>query len=160
MEQPNKPIKRTAELAPLSRDHHEGLLLGWKLQQGIKHKVAAARMAAYVKWFWPVHLEPHFQKEETFLPPLLPDGNPLIQQMLAEHIEIEKMVASITENATYAEFIALGDMVKNHIRFEERILFNEVEKSATPEQLQQLATQLTDAEVEAKWEDNFWQLKK
>jgi len=160
MEKPNQPIKRSAELAPLSRDHHEGLLLGWKLRQGIKRGAAAERMAPFVKWFWQLHLVPHFSKEEKYLPPVLPNSHPLMQQMLAEHKTIQQMVENISENATYNDFEALAETVNQHIRFEERVLFNEVEKQATPEQLQQLAQQLTDDKVDEVWEDVFWTNKK
>lgn len=156
MEQPNQPIKRSAELAPLSRDHHEGLLLGWKLRQGMKRGVEAARMAPFVKWFWQVHLVPHFGKEETFLPPVLPASHPLMQQMLAEHVDIQQKVERISDSSTYDDFEVLAETVSSHIRFEERVLFNEVEKVATPEQLQQLAQQLTDDKVDEVWEDVFW----
>ncbi len=156
MEQPNQPIKRSAELAPLSRDHHEGLLLGWKLRQGIKKGVSVTRMAPFVKWFWRVHLVPHFNKEETFLPPVLATSHPLMQQMLAEHIDIKEKIDRISDSSTYDDLEALAETVNQHIRFEERVLFNEVEKRASIEQLQQLSQQLTDDKVEEMWEDVFW----
>ena len=156
MEQPKQPIKRSAELAPLSRDHHEGLLLGWKLRQGMKKGVDAARMATFVKWFWQVHLVPHFSKEETFLPPVLPNSHQLMQQMLEEHVNIKAKVDRISDSSTYDDLEALAETVNQHIRFEERVLFNEVEKRATAEQLLQLLQQLTDDKVEEEWEDVFW----
>ena len=30
-----KPLKRSKELAPLSREHHDGLLFAWKIKQGL-----------------------------------------------------------------------------------------------------------------------------
>jgi len=34
--EPKKPIKRDKVLQPLSHDHHQGLLLCWKIRTGIK----------------------------------------------------------------------------------------------------------------------------
>ncbi len=113
-------------------------------------------MATFVKWFWQVHLVPHFSKEETFLPPVLPNSHPLMQQMLEEHVNIKAKVDRISDSSTYDDLEALAETVNQHIRFEERVLFNEVEKRATAEQLLQLLQQLTDDKVEEEWEDVFW----
>lgn len=40
----SKSIKRTKALQPLSRDHHHGLLLCWKIRQGIKLNVEPERI--------------------------------------------------------------------------------------------------------------------
>ena len=71
MDQNIKPIKRSTQLAPLSREHHEGLLFVWKIRQGIKKEVHPERMIAFVQWFWSTELEPHFRKEENVLLPHL-----------------------------------------------------------------------------------------
>ena len=34
-----KPLKRHAGLVELSRDHHHGLLLSWKIRQGLKKEI-------------------------------------------------------------------------------------------------------------------------
>lgn len=160
MEGQHKPIKRSAELAPLSRDHHQGLLLGYKLRQGIKYGVEAHRMTAFVKWFWAAHLVPHFEKEEKYLPVVLSDQHPLIQQMLSEHEVIKSKIEQLTDTSSTSAFEDLDATITQHIRFEERVLFDEVEKCATAEQLQWLAEGLTDDPVSETWEDNFWVAKK
>ena len=53
-------------------------------------------------------------------------------------------------------FSLLAQMLDDHIRFEERQLFNAIEKAATPQQSQILSAQLKDAEAAPVWEDAFW----
>lgn len=159
MEKEKGPIKRSAELAPLSRDHHQGLLLAFKLRQGIKKSIEASRMAAYAKWFWTAHLVPHFDKEERYLPPVMGENDPLIQQMMEEHVAIKSKIEHLAETATNEAFEDVAQTITQHIRFEERVLFNEAEKRATPAQLQFLAAHLMDDAVEDVWEDEFWKTK-
>ena len=66
-----KPIKRSKELAPLSREHHEGLLFAWKIKQGLKNETETKLIAEYVQWFWKNHLQEHFTEEEQILAPYL-----------------------------------------------------------------------------------------
>ena len=160
MEQTPKPIKRSNELAPLSREHHEGLLFAWKLRQGVAHHIEGKRMAAFVHWFWPLHLVPHFKKEEEILTPVLQLTSPFIQQMFAEHDAIRGMIEAINDDTSYAQYSLIADTITNHIRFEERTLFNEVEKAATPEQMQLIDANLHDEKIEAVWEDEFWVKRK
>ena len=48
MEGGSKPIKRSEELVSLSRDHHDGLLLSWKIRTGINKGIELKRIADYV----------------------------------------------------------------------------------------------------------------
>ena len=40
-------IKRSKELAPLSPDHHEGLLFVWKIKQGLANKASFETLRNY-----------------------------------------------------------------------------------------------------------------
>lgn len=91
MSQSPQPIKRSAQLAPLSREHHEGLLAVWKIRQGLRNGTDTNTIARFVQWFWQEHLHTHFQQEETVLMPLLP-GEPLLHRMMEEHEEIEALL--------------------------------------------------------------------
>ncbi len=159
-----KPIRRSPQLAPLSREHHEGLLAVWKIRQGILKGVPAARISLFVQWFWQAHLQRHFEKEERALIPVLSRPHPLVQRMCAEHEEIKKLVAENrgrgdgeTGSAQVLKKLErLAQLLHDHIRFEERQLFGEVEKAASEEQLQLLFEQLKDEKKTAVWEDEFW----
>ena len=158
------PIRRSPQLAPLSREHHEGLLAVWKIRQGISKGIPAARISLFVQWFWQAHLQRHFEKEECVLTPVLSRRHPLVQRMFAEHEEIKKLVAEncghrdteISSAQVLKKLERLAQLLHDHIRFEERQLFGEVEKAASEEQLHQLFEQLKDEKSTAVWEDEFW----
>ena len=129
-----KPIKRIAELSPLSREHHEGLLFAWKINRGIQLGVAIQRMADYCRWFWENHLEEHFEEEETVFSKLLPSDHPMLVKMLDDHCEIRSKIDGLRDNATSDSLHRLAQVISYHIRFEERQLFNYVQDISTPEQ--------------------------
>ncbi len=43
-----KPQKRHIALQPLSREHHQGLLLSWKIRKGLSRKIEFDRIQNYV----------------------------------------------------------------------------------------------------------------
>lgn len=154
------PIKRSEQLAPLSRDHHEGLLFVWKIRQGLKHNTPINEIAPYVQWFWQNHLYEHFQEEEQLLALNLPDDNSLIQQMIEEHQSIESLIHINEQIADEALLIEIADQLEKHIRFEERELFPFAEQQIPEEKLNAIHETLTKEKQECpKWENEFWNKK-
>lgn len=151
-----KPIKRSTQLAPLSREHHEGLLFVWKIRQGIKKEVHPERMIAFVQWFWNTELEPHFRKEEKILLPHLGSDKNLHNRLLLEHQQIEDSVEVVLHNMYWETLENLAHAVNDHIRWEERVLFNEVEKKLSPDGLMNIGSQLAEEKSCGVWEDAFW----
>jgi hemerythrin-like domain-containing protein len=157
MAQINPPIKRSTELAPLSHEHHEGLLFAWKIKQGLQKEISPQRIGAFVEWFWISELAPHFSKEENVLLPVLGKKMSLKEQLLDEHAAIRKLLQEATEAPTPGLLQKLVQAVDDHIRFEERVLFKHIEVSATEEQLKEIGAQLAeDSEEKAVWDDVFW----
>jgi hemerythrin-like domain-containing protein len=155
-----KPIKRSNEIAPLSREHHEGLLLGWKIKKGIANGTSVKTISSYVKWFWENHLLNHFKKEETVLIEFVPADNMHVMQMFEEHKTITNKISEIEKLPNEKLLLELSTMLEAHIRFEERILFNEIEQILNEEQLKKLGEDLSKEEKsKAVWDDEFW-LKK
>ena len=156
-----KPIKRSKQLKPLSKDHHDGLLFAWKIKQGLKNGTDVRLIAEYVQWFWKNHLEEHFREEEQILAPHLPADNQLLKRMLDEHQEIEAMV-HINENIPDATLLGnLAQAIDDHIRFEERQLFPYAERVIPEKELNLIYDQLPMEKAECgKWEREFWVSKK
>ena len=157
MPKETKPIKRSKQLTPLSKDHHEGLLFAWKIRQGLKNSTDIKLIAEYVQWFWKNHLEEHFREEEQILAPHIPADNELLQQMFDEHENIEAMV-HINENIPDATLLGnLAQAIDDHIRFEERVLFPCAEKIIPEQELNLIYEQLPKEKAECeKWEREFW----
>lgn len=154
-----KPIKRHEALKPLSREHHHGLLLCWKIRQGIKLEVEPQRMKNYTDWFKKIYLYPHFEAEEEFVFPVLGDENQHVKKALAEHRRLKRLFDDDGEIIKALSLIE--EELDGHIRFEERILFNEVQQVASPEQFEEIerkhhAIPFSDDD----WKDHFWDRKK
>jgi hemerythrin-like domain-containing protein len=155
-----KPIKRSAALSPLSREHHEGLLFAWKIRQGLQKNIDPDRISKFTKWFWDTDLQYHFQKEETILAPLLTDRADLKEQLLAEHNQIKNLLKSVEIDHSIETIKKLSDVVNDHIRFEERVLFKFIEDTVSKKTLEEIGNYLSEEKKNnAVWEDEFWLLK-
>lgn len=148
-----KPLKRAKALEEVSRDHHHGLLLSWKIRKGLKNNIAPERMKRYTDWFWRVYLKAHFEIEEKHIFPVLDADNKLIKRATREHRRLTKLFTS-TENLDQNLSLIEEELVA-HIRFEERVLFQEIQSVATPAQLRIIEESHTDKKFE-EWEDAFW----
>ena len=152
-----KPIKRSKELAPLSREHHDGLLFVWKIKQGLSNGTSIATLRNYTRWFWSNHMKPHFKDEEQVLVKYLPADNHLVNQMFNEHAHIRDLIISLDKDPDSSSFQLLAEYINNHIRFEERELFAYAEQTLTPEQLNEIYNELpNDLHCETEWKDEFW----
>jgi len=156
-----KPIKRSEELAPLSREHHDGLLFVWKINQGLANGTAVETICNYTRWFWANHIKPHFKDEEKVLIEFLPADNPLVMQMIKEHAQIRDLILSLDKEPDKNTLQILAEFLNNHIRFEERKLFVYAEETLTSEQLNSIYQQLADEpHCDTEWKEEFWVRKK
>lgn len=150
------PIKRHKALQPLSRDHHHGLLLSWKIRQGFKKGIDTERILSYARWFWHAHLLGHFQLEEKHLFPILGNDNPMVKRALSEHRRLARLFTS-TDSDSARSLSLIEEELELHIRFEERQLFNAIQEIATREQWLVLEQIHSDAYHNDEWKDEFWQ---
>jgi hemerythrin-like domain-containing protein len=155
-----KPIKRSKELAPLSREHHDGLLFAWKIKQGLANGTSLETLINYTRWFWSNHIKPHFNDEEKVLVKFLPADNRFVRQMFEEHAQIRDLVLSLDKVPNENSLQLLAEFINNHIRFEERKLFGYAEETLTPEQLTEVFKDLPEEHhCDIEWKDEFWAKK-
>tara|TARA_R110001583_G_scaffold71272_2_gene201079 strand:+ start:3172 stop:3624 length:453 start_codon:yes stop_codon:yes gene_type:complete len=147
-------IKRHQSLQEFSRDHHQALLLCWKIKVGLSKEIALNRIKTYVNWFYKNHILEHFQLEEKYMFPVLGSKHPLIIQALEEH----KLLLTLFENTSEIEnsLTKLHIKLKEHVRFEERILFNEIQNNATNEELELIEKFHGKKNFIDNLEDVFW----
>lgn len=150
------PIKRHKALKPLSRDHHHGLLLCWKIREGLKRKIELDRIKNYTDFFFTSQLRPHFKFEESEIFPLLGEGHSMSTRAINEHSRLEIL---FKEEASEETLHSIEHELNRHIRFEERQLFRELQETVSEEKLQKI----TNKEEEIitpdpdDWSDKFWQ---
>ena len=123
------PIRRHYTLHPLSREHHHSLLLCWKIRTGVRKNIEPERIKKYIHWFYQNYLLPHFEMEEKYIFPILGNDHSLIKKTLKEHERLKRFFElpdGIKNNLSQIEA-----ELNNHIRFEERILFNKIQSIAS-----------------------------
>lgn len=149
-----KPIKRDKSIQPLSREHHHNLLLCWKIRKGLSKGIEPERIKKYADWHFEKYVLPHFEIEEKYLFPVLGKEHEMIKKALAEHRRLKRL---FKDNKSIEKSLSLiEEELEQHVRFEERELFNEIQRQATPEQLELIAEKHKDEKFQENTIDEFW----
>ena len=155
-------MKRNENLKTLSWEHHDGLVVSFRLQQGLKKNAKSEEMSKYILHIWNDMLENHFRQEEHTITPKImrsEKGIGFVNQMMEEHEKIRKLINKIESDRTNTQIIEEFALLLNqHIRFEERQLFPLFEQEAGHEKLQEVGRFLKEhhnpsCEV---WPSQFW----
>ncbi|HET8572289.1 MAG TPA: hemerythrin domain-containing protein [Edaphocola sp.] len=162
----NKPIKRSAEIMPLSREHHFSLLFSWKILQGLKNGVALSRIVDYAAHFWENNLRLHFEQEEVVLFNRFPDDG-LVRRALGEHRAMRELFEALSKEKGAGQDCRrqledLAQLIKSHVRMEERELFPVLEQRLSGKALKQAAVVLhdmRDTPLNDDYADEFWNTK-
>jgi hemerythrin-like domain-containing protein len=130
------PAKRHPSLIPLSHDHHHGLVLAFRLREGLpRHRQPAdnpQRQAEDATRFFHDNLVAHFRAEEEVLFPVIrayvPHAATMLDTLTAEHGEMRTRIEILTQVAPDTATLetrlkAFADLLERHIRREERELF-------------------------------------
>lgn len=155
MESVRKPLKRHESLQPFSREHHQSLLLGWKIRKGLKSGVAVERMKKYNDWFFENHVKPHFEDEEKYIFPILGDDHEFIKKALSEHRRLTRLFTE--ENDLEKTLHHIEEELDRHIRFEERELFQLIQEKATPSELKMIDELHDELDFVENTEDIYWE---
>jgi len=160
MEGGSKPIKRSEELVSLSRDHHDGLLLCWKIKTGISKGIEMKRITDYVLHSFHAELEEHFRQEEEYIFRLLAPMDEYRLRAEEEHRTLYTQIKELKQASLPSEMLtAFATSLNDHIRFEERVLFPYIEERADKEELQnagKIVNQLHEKKENTSWNDEFW----
>lgn len=120
------PMKRHPALLGLSREHHTSLSLARRAQRAAESGDAEriAGMAGVILSRFPSMLEPHFLSEERIiLPPLERAGQgDLVRRTMAEHTQLRGLCGQL-HAPDAALLMSFADALIDHVRFEERTLF-------------------------------------
>lgn len=148
------PLKRHPGLQALSREHHQGLILALNVDKGVKKRVEFSRIAKYIKVHFDELLVPHFQFEEREVFTFLPKPNECRKGAELQHSEIRKVVEELKILGDCSLF---ADLLRKHIRFEERELFELIQEHVDSEELDQLNGKWEENLSCVSWEDRFWE---
>ena len=146
-------MKRSAALAALSRDHHHALEAALRLRRAGAGELDAA--IAHLQAFWEPRGRRHFEIEERLLLPALPETNPgwgaAAARVRDEHARIRAAVDGLRAGgrgeASLEAAHALGRLLRDHVRFEERDLFGVLEARLPAPDLARLGEAIERAEA-------------
>lgn len=150
----HQPQKRHKALQPLSREHHFGLLLCYRIKMGFRYQIATKRIKTYADWFYKTHLIPHFEMEENHIFPILGNDHELVKRALTEHKNLIHLFEESNDETITLQHIK--DQLEQHIRFEERVLFPEIQKIATEAELIDIEKIHQPEVFEDNTDDEFW----
>jgi hemerythrin-like domain-containing protein len=151
-------MKRHESLHALSQHHHfalmESLFIRRANQESAATRTASLRKVAeeFIQ-FWDKTGQLHFREEEEILIPAYALHVPVendqdVMRMLADHATIRAKIGkinSLLENKESFEndLMELGELLQNHVRLEEDIIFPRLEKTLREDELQKVGHLLT-----------------
>ncbi len=156
-------MKRNTNLQTLSWEHHDGLVLIFRIERGLKKQSDPESIRSYILHSWETALIHHFWQEEKILPGILnqnPEGRILLKRMRQDHKAIEKLIVSLQRNFSDLPDLLeeFGKKLTTHIRFEERELFPFIERMADEQVLERIGNFLKYQHKPGNkaWEPVFW----
>jgi len=144
-------MKRHKSLIALSQDHHRGLLLAMLIKKdapnynGLPNDIEGK--VKYTINAWETELKQHFINEEEILFPFVADRDDnldiMIDEILIEHEEIEYKVNQLKDTDEPEEILNdLGYLLEQHIRKEERELFELIQNAFSDNELKELVDKI------------------
>jgi hemerythrin-like domain-containing protein len=143
-------MKRNEALRRLSRDHHRALEAALKLRRAGDAEREEAR-AEFLR-FWREHGAIHFRVEEdVMLPGAAPEiepTDPAVVRVVTDHVEIRRRAGDLGGRRVpeAGELNELGELLSEHVRHEERVLFPMIEERLSPRRLEALAQRIDEFE--------------
>ena len=151
-------LKRHESLRDFSMEHHEELLLSWKIKRGLAKGVALDRIVGYCKHFHDSYLSKHMEKEEKYIFSKLNPSDPDTSKLLKEHAQIKLLIHSLGQDSfNTLDFLRiLAQELDNHIRYEERVFVERLQKELDKEVLMKMRPDEEQIKVGMEWEDSMW----
>jgi hemerythrin-like domain-containing protein len=140
-------MKRDEALRALSREHLNALLAAKVLREGNDIEAVSEVFLE----FWEDQGQRHFRIEEEVLLPKwalhAEVDRPGVARMLEEHLAIRREALRLKAGeASLEEAQRFGELLHDHVRFEERELFPKVEEGLDPAALEELGAAIERAE--------------
>jgi hemerythrin-like domain-containing protein len=146
---PGAALKRAPALVTLSQDHHHSLVQSLRLREASagEQSRAPAVARAFLE-HWRSAMRGHFADEEEVLFPRAESVDPeSVARLWAEHAElaslVERLERALDAGADASDLVnEIGWLIHDHVRFEERVLFEEVQTRLAPPELADLGRAL------------------
>jgi hemerythrin-like domain-containing protein len=121
LETEERPMQRTETLRRLSSEHHSGLVIARRAREQAGTPAECETAWADLRQRFADELEPHFKLEERGLLPAMQAAGEerLVERTLADHSKMRTLI----EAGGPGDLAAFAQILTDHIRFEEKELF-------------------------------------
>jgi len=147
-------MERDPRLIRLSREHHHGLVMALRIERELPNASDTEMRALYgdLVRFWSAGLFPHFIVEnDCLLARLAKHADPGLShagRLQREHREMEDLVeamrAAITADERRTALATFGTRLREHIRWEERELFEWMQHTLGSDDLDEVGAYLVE----------------
>lgn len=146
-------MKRHPALIPLSHDHHNGLMLAQLIKidapeyKGLPSSIQGKK--DFTLSTFEEELLPHFNQEEKILFPLISkkdeEIDDLVKELLNDHNKIIELVKKLSLNKNLETVLnEIGVLLSQHIRKEERKLFQKIQSILNEDELKAISEKLNN----------------
>ncbi len=132
------------------------------VRKGLSRQAPLATVIDFFRQSWAQDILPHMVAEEATIVPLLqssPSGKPFADTILRDHELLRNSVAHLQMEGNHERLLSnLADLLEKHIRYEERIVFQEMQSFIPANKLAQLHIEENQTEpVCNSYPVHFWE---
>lgn len=124
-------MQRAESLQPLSRQHKSALMTCLLVRKGISKQASVAVISDFLLQSWKTDIRPHFEEEEQKLLPVLnrhPQGTAMAATIDRDHQLLRNAFIRLEQTGvTQSLLAAIADQLEQHVRYEERIVFQQMQ---------------------------------
>ena len=155
-------LKRHESLQGYSREHHDELLLVWKINEGLKKKISIERIIDYCIFHFKEMLSKHMEREEKYILSKLADDDFDKKEILFQHQTIKALFKKLEDSFTNKKelLLEIADKLEKHIRLEERVFFPRIQNDFSEEILKTMRPNESELKECTLWNDPFWEKEK
>ncbi len=136
-------MKRDLSLQPLSWQHHDTLMACLMIEKGVKKNADVKILQDFTRHIWEKDIDTHFRLEENHLIPHLRKNHfpeYLLKSLLNDHDLLRNISTRLLNGgATHKLFLSFANLLEQHVRFEERVVFEKAQELIPEEELQKVA---------------------
>ncbi len=155
-------LKRHEALQDYSREHHDELLLVWKINEGLKKNISNNRIIDYCIFHFNEMLSKHMEREEKYILSKLANDDVDKKEILIQHQTIRELFKKLNDSTTNKKELLseIADKLEKHIRLEERVFFPRIQNDFSEEVLKTMRPNESELKECVLWNDPFWEKEK
>lgn len=152
-------LKRHPSLQDYSREHHDELLLVWKIREGIRKNISCERIRDYCVNHFSELTSLHMQKEENYILAKLPEQDKDKIRIIHDHEVIKNLIRLLSDDTSvnYDLLSQFADKLEEHIRFEERTFFPKLQENFSEDSIKSMQPFGEKSKDRTIWKDPFWE---